>query len=103
MSLTAAALTAAPPHTFSTTDGHDVDMLTTVPGCTVEQAAQFLDVSEGYVHEMLNAGRVLFRRENGERLIEWDSLRDYGKERKRKLAAFAKMVRMNQEMGLYDD
>jgi len=70
---------------------------------TVAQAARFLDVSEGYVHEMLNAGRVVFRLEDGERLIEWDSLRDYGQERKRRNEAAESLFRFFEEMGLSND
>ena len=70
---------------------------------TVAQVAQFLDVSEGYVNEMLNAGRVLFRQKNGERLIDGDSLLNYGRERKRSLAAAENLFRFFEEMGLSDD
>ena len=97
------SVVAAPPQTFPTTDGRSIDVFPVASELTVAQAARFLDVSEGYVNEMLNAGRVIFRLEDGERLIEWDSLRDYGQERQRRRASFAEMVSMNQEMGLYDD
>ena len=72
-------------------------------GLTVAQAARLLDVPEGYVNEMLNAGRVVFRHEDGERLIEWDSLRDYGQERKRRNEAAENLFRFFEEMGLSDD
>ena len=68
------SVTAAPLHTFTTTDGRNISTFPMVSECTVAQAARFLDVSEGYVNEMLNAGRVIFRLEDGERLIEWDNL-----------------------------
>jgi hypothetical protein len=97
------SLTAAPLQTFPITDSRDIDTSPAVSECTVAQVAQFLDVSEGYVTEMLNAGRVKFRQENGERLIEWNSLQDYWKEWKRRHTALDEMVRLNQEMGLYDD
>jgi hypothetical protein len=97
------SLTAVPLPTFPITDSRNIDTSPAVSECTVAQAAQFLDVSEGYVTEMLNAGRVLYRQENGEHLIEWNSLRDYRKEWKRRHAVLDEMVRLNQEMGLYDD
>ena len=97
------SLTAAAPPTFPITNNRDIDTFPAESECTVAQAARFLDVSEGYVLEMLNAGRVLFRQENGERLIEWNSLRDYRTKWKCRHAALDEMVRLNQEMGLYDD
>ena len=97
------SLTAASPHVFSPIDGRETDSFPMVSELTVAQAARFLDVSEGYVHEMLNAGRVLFRQENGERLIDWDNLQHYWKDREHRRAALEEMVRLDQEMGLYDD
>ena len=97
------SLTAASPHVFSPIDRRETDSFPMVSELTVAQAARFLDVSEGYVNEMLNAGRVLFRQKNGERLIEWNSLQDYRTEWQRRHAALDEMVQLDQEMGLYDD
>jgi len=97
------SLTAAPPHTFPTIDRRDIGTSPAVSELTVAQAAEFLDVSEGYVNEMLNAGRVGYRQEDGERLIERDILWDFRQRRERRRAALDEMVRLNQEMGLYDD
>ena len=97
------SLIAAPLHTFPITDRRDIDTSPAVSECTVSQAARFLDVPEGYINEMLNAGRVEFRLEGGERLIEWDSLQNYEREWDHRLAGLAEMVRLDQEMGLYDD
>ena len=96
-------LAVASPQIFSTIDAQNIGVFPPMSECTIAQAATFLDVSEGFVNELLNAKRVMFRQENGERLIEWNSLSDYGQTRKRRRAALAEMVRMNQEMGLYDD
>ena len=71
--------------------------------CTVAQAAEFLDVSEDYVDEMLNAERVLFQLKNGKRMIEWNSLLEYKQRRDFRLAGLEEMIRWDQEMGLYDD
>jgi len=95
--------TVAPPHTFSIADGQSISMSPMVSELTVAQAARLLDVPEGYVNEMLNASRVIFRMEDGERLIEWNSLQDYEREWTRRNAALDEMVRLDQEMGLYDD
>ena len=97
------SLTAAPLHTFSTIDRRDIDMSPAMSELTVAQAARLIDVSEGLVDELLKAKRVVFRLDDGERLIERNSLVDYWQERERRRASFAEMVRMNQEMGLYDD
>ena len=78
-------------------------MFPTVSECTVAQAAQFLGGTEGLVNELLDAGLIASRLEDGEHLIQWDSLANYRQERKRRHAALDEMVSMNQEMGLYDD
>ncbi|MCL2711049.1 MAG: hypothetical protein FWE95_09235 [Planctomycetaceae bacterium] len=97
------SVATAPSHTFPLTNRQSIDTSPAVSECTVAQAARFLDVPEGYVNEMLNAGRVVYRLDDGERLIEWDSLRDYEQEWKRRFAGLAEMVCLDQEMGLYDD
>ena len=84
-------------------DGRDVDMFPMPSELTVAQAARVLDVSEGYIREILEDELIMSRLGNGERLIEYTSLLAYGQERKRMNAALDEMCRMNQEMGLYDD
>ena len=96
-------LNVAPSLTFPTTTGQDVAIFPTISECTVAQAAKFLDVSEGYINEVLDYNRIKHRLEDGRRLIDWNSLQEYGQERQRGLAAMAEMVQLNQEMGLYDD
>ena len=83
-------------------DVQDIDMFPSVSELTVAQAAKFLDGTEGLVDELLHAGLITSRLKNGVRLIAWDSLQNYAQEENRKDAAFAEMVRENQEMGLYD-
>ena len=97
------SVTVAPPQTFSTTGSRSIDLSPAVSELTVAQAARFLDVPEGYVNEMLNAGRVVFRHEGGERLIERDNLQDYWQERERRNAAAESLFRFFEEMGLSDD
>jgi hypothetical protein len=96
-------LTVAPPHVFPATNRLGTGTLPPVLECTVSQAATLLDVPEGFVNELLNANRVLFRLENGERLIDKNYLLNYWQERERRHAALDEMVRLDQEMGLYDD
>jgi hypothetical protein len=94
--------TIAPPFPFLATDGQDVDLLPIAVECTVAQAAQFLDRSEGSVHEYLDDNLISFRLENGERLIQWNSLQEFAQELQHGRDFIAEMVRLDQEMGLYD-
>ena len=70
---------------------------------TVSQAASFLRTSERHLNDLLESGRIAFRQENGKRLVQRNSMLDYEQWRERGHAWLDEMVRMNQEMGLYDD
>jgi len=83
--------------------GQDVDLFPMPSELTVAQAAKYLDGAEGLVEELLNAGQIAFHWENGERLVQWDSLLNYARNEKRRFDALAKMVQWEQEVGLYDD
>ena len=96
------SLTTTPVSPFLATDG-SAGIVYAPTECTVTQAAEFLDVSEDYVDEMLKAERILFQLKNGKRMIEWNSLLEYKQRRDFRLAGVAEMVRWDQEMGLYDD
>ena len=96
-------LTVAPSHIFPTTDGRNIAMFPTVSECTVAQAAQFLDSTEGLVQELMDAGLIAFRLENGERLIEQNSLSNYLHEEERRLAMADELFSMFREIGLSDD
>ena len=93
----------APPQTFPTTDGRNIDVFPMVSECTVAQAARFLDGTEGLINELLDAGLITSRMEDGEHLIQRDSLMDYAQEMERRLAAADKLFSMFREMGLSDD
>jgi hypothetical protein len=69
---------------------------------TVAQTATLLDGSEGLVNELLDAGLITFRLKNNERLIQRNSVLDYMKEEERGNSLLNEMVRLDQEMGLYD-
>ena len=96
------SLTIAPSSPFLVT-GDSAAFVHAPAECTVTQAAEFLDVSEDYVDEMLKAERILFQLKNGKRMIEWNSLLEYKQRRDFRLAGVAEMIRWDQEMGLYDD
>ena len=93
--------TISPP--FEAIDEQGMELFPTSPELTVAQAAQLIDTPEGYIDELLNAGRIVFRWENNKRLVQRDSLLNFEADRDCRHAALDEMVRMNQEMGLYDD
>ena len=95
--------TIVPSYAFLASDGQDINLFPTMTECTVAQAAQFLRVSEGCVDELLKDDIVAFRTENGELLIQWDSLSAFEQRRASKRAAVDDVVRLSEEMGLYDD
>jgi hypothetical protein len=51
----------------------------------------------------MDAGLIAFRLENGEHLIERNSLSDYLQEEERRLAMADELFSMFREMGLSDD
>ena len=93
----------APLHSVLATDTLDVGVFPMSSELTVAQAAKCLRISEHHLNNLLNAGYITFRQENGERLVQQDSMLDFEQERERKHVAVNRMIRMNQEMGLYDD
>ena len=97
------ALAVASPQIFSAIDTQNIGVFPPMSECTIAQAATFLDMPERRLNSLLDAGRIASRQENGERLVERNSLMDYEQRRTTRRAALDEMVRMNQEMGLYDD
>ena len=93
----------APSHSFLATGKRDNDLFPVSDECTVAQAAEILNGSEGLVNELLRDGLIEYRLENGERLIQRDCLRDYAQDEDRKLAAAAKLFRTFQEAGISDE
>ena len=83
--------------------GQDVDLFPVPSELTIAQAAKYLDGTEGLIDELLNAGQIASHWENGERLVRWDSLRNYARTEERRFDALAEMVQWEREMGLYDD
>ena len=83
--------------------GLDIGLFPMPSDLTVMQAATLLGVSEGFVDELLDDRIVSFRLENGKRLVYRNSLLDFKQRWERKNAALDEMVRIDQEMGLYND
>ena len=88
---------------FLPTTDRNVALLPPLSEWTVAQAAEFLEMSEECLNELLDFGVIEYREDNGCRLINHDFLINYSQRRKRRRAGLDEMVRMNQEMGLYDD
>ena len=97
MSLT---ITSSPP--FLAT-GEPVGIVHAPTECTVAQAAEFLDGPENLVNAWLDDGLIVFRLKNGERLVQWNSLLEFKKEQEWMHEGLIKIVRLSEEMGLYDD
>lgn len=71
---------------------------------TPEQAAEFLCVSESFLLELLNSGEIESRNEGGQLLVVLRSLVKYDQDwTQRQKDALDKLVRLSEEMGLYDD
>jgi len=96
-------LTIAPPQTFSKTGKRNVGVFPTVSALTVAQAAELIGEKEGLINDLLKLGLVKFRLENGERLVQQDSLLEYESRYQERLEGLAEIAREWQEMGLYDD
>lgn len=69
---------------------------------TVEQAAEILGFTEGHVNEILDDNGLKYRQQGDQRLIQRKSLLEFEREYKAGRAAMAELVRLSEEMGLYD-
>jgi len=96
------SIAAAPSHTFSIIDKRNIGVSPAVSECTVAQAARFLDMSEGCVNELLRDNVIHSRLVAGERLVQWESLKNFGADYRAGLEALAEISQEWQEMGLYD-
>jgi excisionase family DNA binding protein len=70
---------------------------------TLDEAADYLNVSRTFVLKLMDTGQVLSRRVGSHRRVRFGDLRDYEKsQRSRADAAMEEMARINQELGLYE-
>jgi len=90
----------APSHPVRATVRQSVDFCPVSSEYTFAQAAEFLNMSERHLNDLLNAGYITFRQENGERLVQLDSMLEYEREIERGHAACDELLGMFQEMGL---
>ena len=79
------------------------DLFPALSELTVAQAAVLLGVSEPIVDGLLVLGAIEYREDCGCRLIRRDNLIEYERDRKRMYIGLLEIVRLDQEMGLYDD
>ena len=89
-------------HSFLATD-EPVGIVHTQSEYTVAQAAELLDMSEGCVDELLKIGVLIFSQDSDRRFIQRNRLLEYDRDRKFRHAGLLEIIRMDEEMGLYDD
>ena len=78
-------LTALPSHPFLATSEPAIDLFPMSAECTVSQAAEFLDMSEGCVEELLDGNVIEYRQIGEERLVQRDSLQEFESRYRRRL------------------
>jgi len=93
--------TLTPP--ISMTGGQNIGIFPVPSELTVAQAARILDMSEACVEDYLDDGIIKSRWENDMRLIQPDSFWEFDQKQKRMEEGLNEIVRLSQEMGLYDD
>ena len=84
-------------------DGQPTEVVPGLPELTVRQAAKFLGFTEGHINELLQDNQLEHRQDGSQVLISRDSLFQFEQEYKVSRAAMAEVVRLSEEMGLYDD
>jgi hypothetical protein len=95
--------TIAPPRPFLTTDRKDVAPSPVSSDYTIVQAAQLLDMPEDCINELLDVGILKFRQDGECRLILRERLLEYDRNRKFREKGVLEIIRLDEEMGLYDD
>ena len=95
--------TVTPSHSFLTTDEQSIDLFPVASEWTVAQAAQFLDMPEDCIDELLEIGVLECRQDGKQRLIQRDRLLEYDRNCKRRHEGILEIIRLSEEMGLYDD
>ena len=95
--------TIAPPRPFLVADRQNVAPSPVSSDYTIAQAAQLLDMPEDCIDELLNVGILKFRQDGDRRLVLRDRLLEYDRDRKFRHEGILEIVRLSEEMGLYDD
>jgi len=93
----------AAPRPFLVADRQDVASSPVLSDYTIAQAAQLLDMPEDCIDELLDVGILKFRQDGDRRLVLRDRLLEYDRDRKFRHEGILEIVRLSEEMGLYDD
>jgi len=84
-------------------NGNAVEVVPVHSDLTTQEAADLLQVSRPYLIKLLEAGTLPFHRVGQHRRIRFSDLMTFKAQSQREREeAFGEMVRLNQEMGLYD-
>lgn len=86
-----------------TAEGQRSDVVSASPEWTIHEAAVFLGTSEECVNELLNHGVIEYRQDAERRLVMRHSLLAYDQRLKKGQTAMNEVVRLSEEIGLYDD
>jgi len=84
--------------------GNAVEVVPIHAELTTQEAANLLNVSRPYLIKLLGEGKLPFHRIGAHRRIRFDDLIAFREEQDRKSEeAMTELVRLSEEMGLYDD
>ena len=97
------SLAVSTPHSFLITGEQDVVLFPTKTELTVAQAAQTLDLPEGAILELFSLGVLEYRLEDSQYFIDRDHVYAYKQRRDEGRAFMRELMRLEQEMGLYDE
>jgi len=95
--------TIAPPHPFLATNRQEVAPFPVSSDYTVAQAALLLDMPEDCIDELLDVGILKFRQDGERRLVLRERLLEYDRVRRFREEGVLEIIRLDEEMGLYDD
>lgn len=70
---------------------------------TVSQTARFLKMSEERLNELLNDHVIDYRLDNGQRMVNRESIMRFERETRAMEEGCVALTRMSQAMGTYDD
>ena len=70
---------------------------------SVAQAARYLDLADSSIHVLLDNGALKGRQEGDQCWIDLGSLTEYEADCRRMNEGLNEIIRMSEEMGLYDD
>lgn len=84
-------------------NGEDIEIIPLKDELTVSQTRLFLRTSERHVNELLDAGKIAFRMNGDERMVQRDSLLEFERKREQKHAFLNDLLEQSKEVGTYDD